>query len=343
MAAEEPGVEPQDREAIEAYEAALAAFTEKLNLLHISGGSPAYATVASASVRPRLTTTGLNEMLSGKRLPSLESLLEFVRVVTAPSGLDKPAAEKFRADAALVTEWRGYWQDVKLLQRRAQPANKRLRATVRQIHDDAVREAESLRTAAHAEAERIRTNAYTDADGIRAQARRDADDVLDQAREATAATTPDRPKPQRLGRRVFRVGLPSVMGRGAAPRPGLRPAAAMLAVAALAVATVLVGDSLTGTPGDCRDGRTQAGDQLASGPASKGHEDVRPAAFAVEPAGWISLPPGYKVPFSIPSGTSSPTPDASPTLDPSPTPSPSATPSPTPSPSKSGRCTSSNT
>ncbi|MFD6115545.1 hypothetical protein ACFWG0_36420 [Streptomyces yangpuensis] len=34
------------------------------------------STVAAASVRPRLNTTGLNEMLSGKRLPSLETLLE---------------------------------------------------------------------------------------------------------------------------------------------------------------------------------------------------------------------------------------------------------------------------
>lgn len=40
MAAEEPGVEPQDREAIETYEASLAAFAEKLNLLHIAGGTP---------------------------------------------------------------------------------------------------------------------------------------------------------------------------------------------------------------------------------------------------------------------------------------------------------------
>ncbi|MGW7441534.1 hypothetical protein ACWGIF_36770, partial [Streptomyces sp. NPDC054849] len=134
-----------------------------------------------------------------------------------------------------------------------------------------------------------------------------------------------------------------VMGRGATPRPGLRPAAAVLAVAALAVATVLVGDSLTGTPGTCRDGGTQADHQLAPAPASKGLEDVRPAAFAVEPAIWISFPPGHNVPFSFPSGTSSPTPDASPTPDPSPTPSPSATPSPTPSPSKSGRCTNSST
>ncbi|MFD5883108.1 V-type ATP synthase subunit E family protein [Streptomyces yangpuensis] len=222
MAAEEPGVEPHDREAIEAYEASLAAFAEKLNLLHIAGGTPSYAAIASASVRPRLTTTGVNEMLSGKRLPSLESLLEFVRVVTTPSSLDKPAAQKFRADGALVETWRGHWQDTKLLQRRAQPAARRLKATVRQIHGEALREAEAVRTAAHAEAERIRTSAHTDAEDIRAQARRDADEVLDRARKAATAGTRDRP--QRPGRRILRAGLLSVLGRGAALRSGLRPA-----------------------------------------------------------------------------------------------------------------------
>ncbi|MFF8265192.1 ABC transporter substrate-binding protein [Streptomyces virginiae] len=136
MAAEEPGVEPQDREAIEAYERALAAFAEKLNLLHISGGSPTYATVASASVRPRLTTTGLNEMLTGKRLPSLESLLEFVRIVTTPRG--KQAAEQGRVDSALIKEWRGHWEGVKLAQRRAQWASKRRQVTGRQTPDDVV-------------------------------------------------------------------------------------------------------------------------------------------------------------------------------------------------------------
>lgn len=136
MAAEEPGVEPQDREAIEAYERALAAFAEKLNLLHISGGSPTYASVASASVRPRLTTTGLNEMLTGKRLPSLESLLEFVRIVTTPRG--KQAAEQGRVDSALIKEWRGHWEGVKLAQRRAQWASKRRQNSDRRTHDDVV-------------------------------------------------------------------------------------------------------------------------------------------------------------------------------------------------------------
>ncbi|KJY16469.1 MULTISPECIES: hypothetical protein [unclassified Streptomyces] len=342
MAAGEPGTEPQGSEAIEAYEAALADFAEKLNLLHIAGGTPSYATIASASVRPRLTTTGLNEMLSGKRLPSLESLLEFVRVVTTPSGLDKPAAQKFRADATLVETWRGHWQDTNLLQRRAQPANRRLKATVRQIHDDAVREAEAVRTAAHAEAERIRTSAQTDAEDIRAQARRDAADVLGRAREAATAPTPDGPGPQRTAREVSRSGRPLIRGRGAALRTRLRPAAAVLVVAALAVATVLVGDSLRGEPGACRDGGPQAG-QIASDPGSPRRPiDIRPAAFVAEPAVWLTFPPG-RVPFSIPSDTSSPTPTSSPPPEASPTPSPPATPSPTPSPSKSGRCADSST
>ncbi|MFJ9597998.1 hypothetical protein ACIRS3_35290 [Streptomyces virginiae] len=337
MAVEEPGVEPQDCEAVDAYEAALDAFAEKLNLLHISGGSPSYSTVAAASVRPRLTTTGLNEMLSGKRLPSLETLLEYLRVVTTPSGLDKPAAAKFRADAELAEEWRGHWQDAKLLQRRAQAANKRVRATVRQVHDDAVRDAEALRTAAHAEAERIRTSAHTDAEDIRARARRDADELLDRSRETTTATTPASPEPRRPGRGG--AGLLPSLGV-----TGLRPAAAVLAVAVVAVATILVSDSFTGTPGDCPDGRTQAAARHADAVSSNGHGNVRPVAFAAQPAAFITLSPGHPLlrgfptPSTSPTPAATPTPDTSPTPAESPTPSPSAT-SPTPAPSRSAPCT----
>ncbi|KOV17603.1 hypothetical protein ADK90_23840 [Streptomyces sp. XY413] len=320
MATEAPGVEPQDREAIDAYEAALEAFAEELNLVHISGGTPSYATVAAASVRPRLTTTGLNEMLTGKRLPTLEALLEYLRVVTTPSGLDKPAAAKFRADAALIQEWRGHW-----------------RAAARQAHDDAGRDAEALRTEAHAEAERIRTSAHADGEDIRARARRDADELLARARNTTA---PERAEPHRTESTGVRVGLPPGLGRV----PGLRPAAAGLGVAVVAVATILVGDSFTGAPGDCRDGRTQAAELHADAVASNDHVNARPVAFAVEPAGFITLPPRYTLRPVIPkpstSSTSeeSPTPDASPTPEALPTPSPSATPTPTPAPSQSARC-----
>ncbi|MFE9465419.1 hypothetical protein ACFYNW_17405 [Streptomyces virginiae] len=228
-----------------------------------------------------------------------------------PSGLDKPAAAKFRADAALA----------------------------RQAHDDAGRDAEALRTEAHAEAERIRTSAHTDAEDIRAQARRDADELLDRARETTAATTLDRSEPRLSGSRVVRVGLPPGLGA-----PWLRPAGVVLAVAVVAVATILVGDSFTGTPGECRDGRTQAAGLNADAISFHDPGSVRPVAFAAEPAAWITVPAGHPLlrGFPTPSTASttgeSPRPDASPTPEASPTPSPSATPTPTPAPSQSARC-----
>ncbi|MEU6314130.1 hypothetical protein [Streptomyces sp. NPDC047014] len=321
MAAEEPVVEPQDGAAVDAYEAALDAFAEKLNLLHIASGFPSYATVASASVRPRLTTTGLNEMLSGKRLPSLEALLEYLRVVTTPRGLDKPAAARFRADAALVEEWRGHWQDAKLLQRRAQAASKRVRATIRQVHEDAVREAEALRAAARAEAEHIRTSAYAEAEDIRARAVRAGTTDGGTAGSATAdgsATTDggttDGGRPDRPGRRGS-VGLP-----------------AALAVAVVAVVAILVGDSFTGTPGDCQDDRTRAA--VPSG----GHGAVRPVAFAAEPASLITFPPGHSLLRGFPTPSTSPLPQQSPTPSPSTTPALTPTPTPTPAPSRSAHC-----
>ncbi|MYT59871.1 hypothetical protein GTW29_24685 [Streptomyces sp. SID7834] len=154
MIGEESAVDPQDNEAIKAFEAALTAFAEELTLLHIASGSPSYATIASASVRSRLTKSGLTEMLTGKRLPSHEALLEFVRVVTTPSGLDKPTAAKFRADPNMAQEWRDRWQHVKVLQRQAQRAKKRLRTADKQVHDDTSYEPESLQ----AEAEQTRTS-----------------------------------------------------------------------------------------------------------------------------------------------------------------------------------------
>ncbi|AQS65593.1 hypothetical protein [Streptomyces pactum] len=159
MIGEESAVDPQGNEVINAFEAALTAFAEELTLLHIASGSPSYATIASASVRSRLTKSGLTEMLTGKRLPSQEALLEFVRVVTTPSGLDKPTAAKFRADPDMVQEWRDRWQHVKVLQRQAQRAKKRLRVTDKQVHDDTSYEPESLHIA-----EQTRTSEDTSGD-----------------------------------------------------------------------------------------------------------------------------------------------------------------------------------
>ncbi|KOV13783.1 hypothetical protein ADK90_36545 [Streptomyces sp. XY413] len=225
-----------------------------------------------------------------------------------------------------------------LVQRRAQAANKRVRATVRQVHDDAVRDAEALRTEAHAEAERIRTNAHTDADDIRARARRDADELLDRARKTTPAPTPEAAEPPYTESRAVRAGLPPGLGR----LPGLRPAGVVLAVAVVAVATILVGDSFTGTPGGCRDGRTQAAELNADAVASNDHGNVRPVAFAAEPAAFITLPAGHPLHRGFPTPSTSSTTEGSPTSNTSPAPeaSPTLSPSttPTPAPSQSARC-----
>ncbi|MFD7836183.1 ATP synthase F0 subunit B [Streptomyces sp. NPDC059761] len=327
---EGPGMDVQDADAIAAFETALAGFTEELNLLHIAGGSPSYASMAAASLRPRLTKAGLNEMLAGKRFTSLDSLLEFVRVVTTPSDVDKAAAAKHRSDPALVETWRGRWQVVKLLQRRAQPVNKRLRATAREVHDDAVREAEALRTDARAEAERIRTTAQAEADRVRDQARRDADGLLERARTAAAASGSGRHGPWSAGRAGLRGVLESALNRLVAVGSVLQPAAAVTAVAGLAAAAVLVGDSFSGTSATCQPGRPEAAGQLLFYPVLRDRSVVQQAAFARQPQLVIT---NLKRDFP-----SSPSTTPEPTQSPSPTPTPTPTPSPTPSPSPSGRC-----
>ncbi|MEU8943497.1 hypothetical protein OHU17_00790 [Streptomyces goshikiensis] len=152
--------------------------------------------MAKLSGKPRLTPAGLTEMLRGRRLPSLEVLLEFVRVVTAPRALTPAAAAGFRADPAVADEWRGRWQEVKRLQRKTVAPYARVRATVRQTLDTATAEAEAVREDARAQAARIRTTAEADAADIRARARHEADELLQRARQA-AQEEHGSPKPGR--------------------------------------------------------------------------------------------------------------------------------------------------
>ncbi|WP_328930585.1 hypothetical protein OG429_40290 (plasmid) [Streptomyces sp. NBC_00190] len=345
MTEEDPGIEPHDATAITAFENALREFTHELNRLHITNGAPSYATIAAAAVRPRLTKAGLNEMLAGTRFTSREALLEFVRVVTTPGDLDPAAAAGFRVDPELADAWRGRWQDVKLLQRQAQPASRRVRATVRQTLDDATLEAEAVRKDAHAEADRIRTTAEADAAQVRAQARHDADELIERARR-TAAQAHGSPPREGDGPHT-RAGAAGSAGSGVllwrqgkalVLRPALRPLAAATAVAGLALAAVLAGDSLTGTPGTCQPNQAQAADQLMPRAGLEGRGQVQQAAFAYEPAAIIwpsgTPPSGFfqNVPSSSASTNPSPTPSSSPT--PSPTPTPSTSPTPTTSPAQ---------
>ncbi|MEV5358605.1 hypothetical protein [Streptomyces sp. NPDC052693] len=154
MTQEGIGVNAEDTEAIAAYEAALRDFSIELNRLHIAHGAPSYAAIVKASVRPKLTKAGINEALSGKRLPSIDSLMEFVRVVSSP--LPPPAKSlSSRCQPELAEAWRARWQQTKFAQRRAQAPWRRLRDTVRETLDEAYREAEAVRAAARAEADRI--------------------------------------------------------------------------------------------------------------------------------------------------------------------------------------------
>ncbi|GHB67921.1 hypothetical protein GCM10010347_42550 [Streptomyces cirratus] len=332
MTDDDPGITAQDAAAITAFEDALRDFAADLNRLHIAHGAPSYSMMANASLRPRLTRAGLNEMLGGRRFTSLEVLLEFVRVITMPAGLAPAAAAGFRADPALVARWRGRWQDVKLLQRQAQPARKQLRATVRQTLEDATQEAEAIRESARAEAARIEMSAETDAARLRAQARQEADALLQRAR-LTARQIHGRPRQEGAGPHTVAGTFKS---GGLSWREGgrLRPAAAAIAVAVLASAAVLAGDVFTATTGTCRPDRTQAADQLVPRAGLPGRLAVRRAAFDRQPASIIftDLKP-FGFPSSSPSADSPPTPSTPPT--PSLTQTPSTTPTPTPPPTPS--------
>ncbi|MEU9233484.1 DivIVA domain-containing protein [Streptomyces subrutilus] len=325
----DPGIEPHDATAIAAFEDALWEFTQGLNRLHIEYGAPSYAVMASASVTPRLTKAGLNEMLSGRRFASLETLLEFIRVLTTA----QPQARTELAD-----QWRGRWREVKLLQRQAQPAGKRLRATVRQTLDDAVQKAQAVRESARAEADRILAEAEADAVRLRAEARKDADELLDrararagQARSAPAGeeTAPHVSQPESAGRPWWR------REGGLALHPALGPLTVAIAVLALAPTAILAGDSLIGTLRDCR---AVAADPLVYRAGLQARGGVQQAAFAIKPESFITFPPSYNMrpAFGFPSGTpSQSSPGASPTPSTGSPPSASPTPSPSPTPTAS--------
>ncbi|GGX47598.1 DivIVA domain-containing protein [Streptomyces chryseus] len=336
MTETDPGIEPHDATAITAFEDALWEFTRELNRLHIEYGAPSYAVMASASVTPRLTKAGLNEMLSGRRFTSVETLLEFIRVLTTAQP---------QARTELSDQWRGRWRDVKLLQRQAQPASKRLRATVRQMLDDAVQEAQAVRESARAEADRILAEAEVDAGRLRAEAHKDANELLDRARaragqirsaSAGEGTAPDVSQPAGAGRSWWR------RGGGLALRPALGPLTVAIAVVALALTAILAGDSFIETPGDCQ---ARVADPLTYRAGLQGRGGVQQAALAIEPESFITLSPHYSLRpvFGFPSGTpshSSPEPSPTPSTEPTatPTPSPSPTPSASPTQNKLDPC-----
>ncbi|MFB6842659.1 hypothetical protein ACFCY7_37465, partial [Streptomyces sp. NPDC056361] len=186
----ESGADPRDVEAVAEYEEALQVFVFDLNKMHIHFGAPSYSQIVGASVRPKLTKAGVNEVLSGKRLPSREALLEFVRVVSNPPFPPPGTPVGHVADRQLMDHWRDRWAAVKLLQRQVQAPWKRLKNTARETLEQAVSEAENIRKAVHEEADRVRRDALAEADAIRAAAREEAARIVNSAVQRSAGIVP---------------------------------------------------------------------------------------------------------------------------------------------------------
>ncbi|MFF3401504.1 hypothetical protein ACFYW6_23710 [Streptomyces sp. NPDC002659] len=332
-------VEPEDAAAIAAYEEAWREFTIELNRLHIAYGAPSYATLVKASDRPRLTKAGLNEVLSGKRFPSLEALLEFVRVVSNPQPppSDNPAASRARPE--LVDQWRSRWQHVKFLQRQAHAPWTRVRATAQDMLDQALREAEDIRATTHEEAALVRASAEADAERLRSQAQHDADELLqrtqaeaEQLRLRALQDTKELPVPARADS----DRTPSRWGAALLPpRPAWRPlfAVAGVGVAGMGLAITLAADSLTGQfSSSCRPTRAHPAAPFPPRAALQPGATTEQVAAAHELQMIIPGPSwsGWPSPIWTPPTSATPSEDPSPTTSSSPT--PSASPKPTAAP-----------
>ncbi|NEB32800.1 ATP synthase F0 subunit B [Streptomyces sp. SID14446] len=328
MAESSPG-EVEDSAELAAYREALHDFADELNRLHISFGAPPYREMVRASVRPKLTNAGINEALTGRRLPSQETLLEFVRVVSTLTGFS-PGAAGARLRPDLAAHWRGRWQDVKLRQRQAQAPLRHLRATVRELVDTAREEAEEIRTAAHEDAVRIRGAAEADAERLREQAASEAAELRQQA--ALPATAPD---PKARKRDVAEVALRGEGRRGLISRLGGRRWVPAAVVGALAVASVTV-YAVTGGFGGQPDSCTSALERPAGVVVRGGTENGRGTDGVVNQAVLDSLPQAFITIFpGSPTRTFVSTPPSTP--DPDPTPSTSPTPTPSASPTTTAR------
>ncbi|MEV3852482.1 hypothetical protein AB0J30_37775 [Streptomyces microflavus] len=136
----------QDSAAIEAAAAARHAFARDLAAFRIHWGERSYAQISKAARRVRLTPSGITDMLAGKRLPSQDFLIEFVRTVEQlGTGMtDSPQS------AALLKHWNDRWISAKALERDARAPRKRVRDA---IIEQAQKEAAELVAAARREVE----------------------------------------------------------------------------------------------------------------------------------------------------------------------------------------------
>jgi vacuolar-type H+-ATPase subunit H len=319
--------------AIAAYRDALRGFTEALTLLHISCGAPSYRDMGRASVTPKLTGAGLNEALTGRRLPSQAALLEFVRVVKVLA--PEPSAATLPSHAKLVEEWSGRWQKTKLLQRQAQAPLQHLRASVNDTLHEAQQDAEKTRSQAREEAAGLLDSARAEAERLRAQACEDAQELLRQARQDAAELSRSEDGPASPGRGddpgEARPGWARRVAR-CLPRRRVLPVVVAGAVVLTGSAVYIGLDAFGGyRPGHCTSAldRPSAVMVAHAGPRSGG--TVEQVAGQRLPESFITIFPGG-APFA---GSSSPSPALSSSSSPTPASDASSSGSPPPSASAS--------
>ncbi|WP_433573975.1 hypothetical protein [Streptomyces sp. CA-251247] len=108
-------IETSDEDLVAAADEALKSFAEGLERLHIESGAPSLRQIEKREGRRTISAAAISEALNGKRLPSLDFVLELVRRLTAN-------------DDVAGRRWHEKWIKTKSAQKKAAMARKRVKA-----------------------------------------------------------------------------------------------------------------------------------------------------------------------------------------------------------------------
>ncbi|WP_030055399.1 MULTISPECIES: sensor histidine kinase [Streptomyces] len=185
--AERPAeTDPGDLAAVAAYDERFAAFVDDLNRLHIEYGAPSYGEICGAAQVFKLTKAGIADLLTGKRLPAVNFLLEFVRVVSNPLPVDGRTPRGHKAHPELIDRWRRRWVDLRSLNRQVKAPLGRIRNAGKQLVEEAERTAAQRIGAAEERARETRARAEVEAAFVLEEARQQAAGLVEEARQEAA-------------------------------------------------------------------------------------------------------------------------------------------------------------
>ncbi|MFD8783144.1 ATP-binding protein [Kitasatospora sp. NPDC059599] len=178
--------DPGDLAVAAAYDERLAAFVDDLNRLHIEHGAPSYGEICGAADVFKLTKAGITDLLTGKRLPSMNFLLEFVRVISNPLPADTGKPRGHRAHPELVDHWRRRWVDLRALNRQVQSPLGRVRNATKHLVETAARTARDTTDEAEEQARQLRSRAEAEAAFVLQEARQQSARLVEDARQEGA-------------------------------------------------------------------------------------------------------------------------------------------------------------